>query len=250
MTCAPYKWGWNEEKGYIEQVFTEWRSIYIGKWSRMWMKTPQGPNVQYSSGINWPVIRYADVLLMLAETENELHGGPTDDARETLKEVRRRAFKAEDHARKVDDYVDALTEHDAFFDALVDERAWEFGGESIRKYDLIRWNLLQKKIQGMKAKLVEMKNNSAYPQSVYVKTNNDGTLDILNFDNSVASAPAGYTKKAWASATTDGNGVVNTTFVKSYKDDFINATPMVYILPLHKDVVTDSRGTLKNYYGH
>ena len=95
-----------------------------------------------------------------------------------------------------------------------------------------------------------MKNNSAYPQSVYVKTNNDGTLDILNFDNSVASAPAGYTKKAWASATTDGNGVVNTTFVKSYKDDFINATPMVYILPLHKDVVTDSRGTLKNYYGH
>ena len=187
---------------------------------------------------------------MLAETENELHGGPTDDAREALKEVRRRAFKAEDHARKVDDYVDALTAHDAFFDALVDERAWEFGGESIRKYDLIRWNLLQKKIQGMKAKLVEMKNNSAYPQSVYVKTNNDGTLDILNFDNSVASAPAGYTKKAWASATTDGNGVVNTTFVKSYKDDFINATPMVYILPLHKDVVTDSRGTLKNYYGH
>ena len=116
------------------------------------MKTPQGPNVQYSSGINWPVIRYADVLLMLAETENELHNGPTDDARDALKEVRRRAFKTEDHARKVDAYVDALDDKDAFFEALVNERAWEFGGEGIRKYDLIRWNLLQKKIQEMKVK--------------------------------------------------------------------------------------------------
>lgn len=250
VTCAPYKWAWNDEKGYIEQVFTEWRSIYIGKWSRMWMKTPQGPNVQYSSGINWPVIRYADVLLMLAETENELHNGPTDDARDALKEVRRRAFKTEDHVRKVDAYVDALDDKDAFFEALVNERAWEFGGEGIRKYDLIRWNLLQKKIQEMKVKLAEMKNNSAYPQSVYVKTNNDGTLEILNFDNSLSNAPSGYTKKAWASATTDNNGVLNTTFVKSYKDEYIDATPMVYILPLHKDVITDSRGALQNYYGH
>lgn len=250
VTCVPYKWAWNDEKGYIEQVFTEWRSIYIGKWSKMWMKTPQGPNVQYSSGINWPVIRYADVLLMLAETEIEIHNEPTDAARGALKEVRRRAFKSEDHDRKVDAYVADLNDKDAFFDALVSERAWEFGGESIRKYDLIRWNLLQKKIQDMKAKLVEMKDNSAYPQSVYVKTNNDGTLDILNFDNSLSNAPSGYTKKAWASATTDKNGVLNTTFVKSYKDEYINAFPMISIFPLYKDVITDSRGALKNYYGH
>ena len=150
----------------------------------------------------------------------------------------------------MDAYVDALSDHDAFFDALVDERAWEFGGESIRKYDLIRWNLLQKKIQEMKAKLVAMKGDKNYPQSVYVKTNSDGTLDMLNFDNSLSSAPAGYTKKAWASNTADNSGVPNTTFVKSYKDEYINATPMVYILPLHKDVITDSRGVLKNYYGH
>ena len=30
----------------------------------------------------------------------------------------------------------------AFFDAIVKERSLELGGEGIRKYDLIRWNLL------------------------------------------------------------------------------------------------------------
>ena len=33
-----------------------------------------------------------------------------------------------------------------FFDAIVKERSLELGGEGVRKFDLIRWNLLAKKI--------------------------------------------------------------------------------------------------------
>ena len=40
---------------------------------------------------------------------------------------------------------------DEFFNALVDERAWEFAGEAIRKWDLIRRGLLSQKIEEAKA---------------------------------------------------------------------------------------------------
>lgn len=86
-------------------------------------------------------MRYADVLLMYAEAENELNG-PTDEAKNALKKVRERAFRgAANKAEKVDTYVDNLGSKEQFFKAIVDERAWEFGGENIRWKDLVRWNL-------------------------------------------------------------------------------------------------------------
>lgn len=249
VTCAPYKWQWSSKTGQIEQVYTEWRSIYIGKWNKLWMKEQQGANVQYNSGINWPVIRYADVLLMLAETENEINQSPTEAARTALAEVRKRAFPSELRSEKVDNYVNGLISYDAFFEAIINERAWEFGGESIRKYDLIRWNMLREKLIEMKTNLANMYDNGAYPQYVYIKTLSDGTLDIKNLDNSIISAPAGYERKTWAAGVLDGNGDLNTTYVKSFKDDYITPEPMVYIFPYYKDVITDSRGKLQNYYG-
>jgi hypothetical protein len=41
---------------------------------------------------------------------------------------------------KVDGYIAALNDYDSFRQAIINERAWEFGGECIRKFDLIRWN--------------------------------------------------------------------------------------------------------------
>lgn len=93
------------------------------------------------TGINWPVLRYADVLLLLAEAENEINHAPTSQAKEMLKQVRQRAFiNAENQAEKVDNYVNSLATYDDFKQAIIKERAWEFGGENIRKFDLIRWN--------------------------------------------------------------------------------------------------------------
>lgn len=116
-------------------------TVFCGKFNRLFMENPLGSTSNKGTGINWPYMRYADVLLMYAEAVNENHNGPTEEAREALRTVRRRAFSSEDWAEKVDAYVNALTTKKAFFDAIVQERAWELGGEKIRRYDLARWNL-------------------------------------------------------------------------------------------------------------
>jgi hypothetical protein len=45
---------------------------------------------------------------------------------------------------------------DQFFNAIVNERGWEFGGECLRKYDLERWNLFGKKVAETRNSLIEM----------------------------------------------------------------------------------------------
>lgn len=41
---------------------------------------------------NFPLLRYSDVLLMLAEADNEVNGAPSNDAIKAVNEVRKRAF--------------------------------------------------------------------------------------------------------------------------------------------------------------
>ncbi len=42
--------------------------------------------------VNWPILRYSDVLLMYAEAENYLNNGPTEAAKAAYEQVRLRAF--------------------------------------------------------------------------------------------------------------------------------------------------------------
>jgi hypothetical protein len=131
------------------------QSISQGKWSRYLLPNPTGQLSAKGTGINWPMMRYPDVLLMFAEADNELNG-PSGEAREAIARVRRRAFPENLWSEKVDDYMNQVAANkETFFDAIVDERAWEFGGEMQRKYDLIRWNLYYEKIDatvnGLKA---------------------------------------------------------------------------------------------------
>ena len=122
--------------------------LYVGKWDRALAAKDLGSGSSKGTGINYPLMRYSDVLLMLAEAENELNG-PTTIAKEALKTVRARAFAgAADYDEQVNQYVNNLSSKEAFFNAIVDERAWELGGgEGLRKFDLVRWNLYAKKIE-------------------------------------------------------------------------------------------------------
>lgn len=130
-------------------------SIMPVKWCRLWLPSSPGANSSKKTGINWPVMRYSDVLLMYAEAENALNG-PTDDAKEKLRLVRQRAFKSSDYLEKVTNYINDLTSPTQFFDAIVNERAWEFGGECLRKFDLVRWNLYGEKITKVKNDMLNM----------------------------------------------------------------------------------------------
>ena len=121
--------------------------LYAGKWDRARAAKELGSGSSKGTGINFPLMRYSDVLLMLAEAENELNG-PTTVAKEALTKVRARAFaNSATYADDVTNYVNNLTSKDDFFNAIVDERAWEFGSEALRKFDLVRWNLYAKKIE-------------------------------------------------------------------------------------------------------
>ena len=84
---------------------------------------------------------------MLAEADNEINGAPTALAKEMLTRVRERAFaKASNKSAMVTEYINNLNSKEAFFNAIVNERAWEFGGENIRKFDLVRWNNYSSKV--------------------------------------------------------------------------------------------------------
>ena len=121
--------------------------LYAGKWDRSRAAKELGSGSSKGTGINFPLMRYSDVLLMLAEAENELNG-PTALAKECLTKVRARAFaNSPTYAADVTEYVAHLNSKAAFFDAIVNERAWEFGSEALRKFDLVRWNLYAKKIE-------------------------------------------------------------------------------------------------------
>ncbi|RYF47190.1 MAG: RagB/SusD family nutrient uptake outer membrane protein, partial [Cytophagaceae bacterium] len=96
-----------------------------GKYRRSWT-TNLGTTAQ-SYGVNWPILRYSDVLLMFAEAENELNNGPTAAARTAFEDVRRRGFGGDASLIGT-----TPTGYTAFFDAIVKERALEFGGEGIR----------------------------------------------------------------------------------------------------------------------
>jgi starch-binding outer membrane protein, SusD/RagB family len=128
------------------QTAASFNSASPGKWCRLLLPSSPGSSSSKSTGINWPLMRYSDILLMLAEAENEVNG-PTALAKSMLVKVRNRAFASADQPVKVNAYVDSVSSSkDAFFNAIVNERAWEFGGECIRKFDLVRWNLYGKKI--------------------------------------------------------------------------------------------------------
>lgn len=160
-------------------------SIACGKWNRLWMTSNPGSGSSKGTGINWPVLRYADVLLMYAEALNEV-GGPTSEAKNALKKVRARAFDASLHAIKVESYVNALSGQDDFRTAIQNERAWELGGEAVRRFDLVRWNKYKENLvktveemckMGLAARWTSIQKDqpsysSAYTESQFTKYSN------------------------------------------------------------------------------
>ncbi|UXX81293.1 RagB/SusD family nutrient uptake outer membrane protein [Reichenbachiella carrageenanivorans] len=105
------------------------------------LETASTLNRNFTS-INFPVLRYSDVLLMYAEAANEHNGTPTVKALESLNQVRNRAGLA--NIETIAPVV--ATNHDLFFKEIVDERLRELCFEGVRKHDLIRWELLDDKL--------------------------------------------------------------------------------------------------------
>ncbi len=95
---------------------------------------------------NYVILRYADVLLMLAEAQNEINNGPTAEAYNYLNMVRRRAFgKPVNTPDATIDY--AGLDKQGFRNALYTERRKEFVIEDQAWFDGKRfWDIFTKKV--------------------------------------------------------------------------------------------------------
>jgi hypothetical protein len=172
-----------------------------GKFRRDWIPDGLIVGPQYF-GVNWPIIRFSDVLLMFAEAENELNNGPTAAARQAYEEVRLRAYGG--NAALIGT---TPTSYQGFFDAIVRERALELGSEGIRKYDLIRWNLLGPRLQAVRQQLEAMASRTApfdqFPEFMLFLTGSMNPTWANSFyrpNPAGSTTPAGHTRVNWVRA--------------------------------------------------
>jgi len=111
--------------------------------------------------INFPVIRYADILLTLAEAINE-QSGPTAEAYELINQVRRRAFAKPINIPNA--AVDLVGLNQTSFRAAIqEERKKEFVQEGQRWFDLVRWGTLVAEVKKVTAKNSVSERNNLYP---------------------------------------------------------------------------------------
>ncbi|GAB6010339.1 RagB/SusD family nutrient uptake outer membrane protein [Dysgonomonas reticulitermitis] len=102
--------------------------ISLNKWDDNRMNPPYSAS-QRQSGINYPVLRIADVILMLSEVKAEL--GKNAEAISLVNQIRERAFGNSAHN------INGLSD-EALKEAILQERKLEFFGEGVRRWDLIR----------------------------------------------------------------------------------------------------------------
>lgn len=84
-----------------------------------------------------PIYRYAEALLFYAEASARAESGPSALALERLNMIKRRAYGYDPNAVSPVDYPAGMSE-DAFVDAVLQERAYEFLIERRRFFDLKR----------------------------------------------------------------------------------------------------------------
>lgn len=98
-------------------------------------------NENIASSINFRYLRYADVLLMMAECENQRPGGDQNAAIGYINEVRQRPSTNMPPL--------ALGQSQAaVFEHIVHERRVELAGEQLRFSDLIRWGRAASELAG------------------------------------------------------------------------------------------------------
>jgi len=230
---------------FLEYPAAQDNNFAPGKWRREYQALP--PKDLNNTDINYVVLRYADVLLIRAEAENELNEGPNAEAYNAINQVRKRAFAADVFGKKIinikmgaqgsgytspptvtitggggtgatanaiisattnpttgavtagavvgikvtnfganytsaptititggagtgatataeitDTQVPANLNKADFFTAIKNERALELCFEGLRKYDLMRWNILGSSLRATEAALKAYRANYPY----------------------------------------------------------------------------------------
>ena len=243
VTCVNYKW--NKDNTIEPAGIGKW---FFGKYRFEWMDAQPytGGN---DDGIKPVVMRYADILLMAAEIENELNGPA--GAKQYLLPVRERAYQG--HESEAEAYVNAISSKEAMFEAIVDERALEFCGEFLRKGDLIRWNLLKTNLDAAIDDMLDLRDlQGAYAgltgdiAYAYAADNKSIAITFLTADGEVPAGTeisAGYVNKY--------DDAKSTGFYEARIRGLYTNDPEQHMFwPIFNDTMTNSQGFIKNDYGY
>ena len=212
VTVAPYDCNTN-----LTKTGQKISAIRDGKFRRDWISPSPGTSAEQYFGLDWPIMRYSDVLLMYAEAENALNSGATAAAVSAFQQVRLRAYGGNATLAGT-----PPTDQAGFQNAIVNERWKEFGAEGIRRFDLIRWNLLWTKLQASRQVMLQMAYQApayaSYPTAMYyskTSTADNYTLWANSFFvPAPTSTPANTTKVNWIGGGTTGS-IVSTFFTTS-----------------------------------
>ena len=217
-----------------------------GKFRKDW-RNPLLPGTALNPGYNWPMIRFSDVLLMFAEAENELNG-PTTGAISAFEEVRKRAYyKNETKIGKTP------TDKVGFFNAITNERYLEFGSEGIRKFDLIRWNLLNQKIEETRTKIQNIRDAKGdfanVPKYLFWKNNGEEIQFLNSFykPTSLTVAPTGWIRLDWGQHLTT-NIIDGVTLDKAIARLFVTGKSELF--PYDQATFDSYQGKLKQNPGY
>jgi hypothetical protein len=247
VTCVPYSWG-TATAGISKQIINTGSGVslwHFGKLRYEWMT--RFVTSTNDDGLNEIYMRYAEVLLMAAEIQNELDIlGP---AKDYLKQVRQRAFAQADWPVKVDAYLNAITTKEQMFNAIVEEHGFEFCGEMERKAALIRWNLLGNKMEEALVKLADLSTRTGgyadVPEVLYYRYAADGeSLQFYGLNRGeTEDRSADYTyNTVYVSPDRLGSTKINSLFT--------NDPDQNQFWPIWQVFIDASNGTLKNDYGY
>lgn len=250
--------------------------LYVGKWdprmeNETWLAQNKAASAKHLTGINPVKIRYSQILLWYAEVMNELagadgryNGDAGITARQALALVHNRAFENKSEA---ENYINGIAANkNAFFNAIVDENAWELAGEGARKWDLIRWNLLASKTKQMQLDYLNNLENGTFQKKVYFNYANDAKTQIDMSSVTWNGLSDGKTEDDYQGST-DSYGKENDTQKGDYLSNISNgligvfnpttkqwAAPASgvinrYIMPIPSTIISDYNGVLHNSYG-
>ena len=177
-------------------------------------------------GVNWQYMRLADVYLMAAEAENAL--GNTTKAWTYMEPILTRALPAVKVAALKTKYT---ASKEAFFEGIVEQRALEFAGESLRKADLIRWGIIDSKIYINAT--TDAKNIKIYG----LNKGEDDNTKIQELKN------AGWTSKNWFTDNKTGLNVLTEDYIQG----LYVVKPSTHCLwPIWETFINKSNGMLNN----
>lgn len=247
ITCIPYEWSKELVDGKSYQQLRGINKWCFGKLRYEWMKSERALSLgKNDDGVNWQYMRLADVYLMAAEAINALDNDQ-QTAWNYMKPVLDRALPA----AKVEALKAKYTaSQEAFFNGIVEQRGFEFAGEMLRKADLVRWGIIDEKMEEAKQKLTDLSNRAGsyadLPLKLYFKNEGENIVVYgLNHGDTDAEGAAleGYSSKQWFVDSKTNTNLLTEDYINGL---YVGKPSLNCLWPIWQTFIEKSNGLLNN----